>query len=278
MTSLASTKGPSVTESLPSATRTCAPDASGISPPLSSIRPALISRSASLPIASSRACVGPTCGCGLVTIYMKRIGWLLVGRAAAGMAAEIGSHEETTNEAGPNRQDTGKIDVGGRRPLPLLPQQDQGVGAVGHQPPLRIVVGFEMPDLAAVGHQEDLPVLQPPLRRREGGDGGIAFRLQEHLEIVVAGVVVGQRQAADRVAVAAYHRPVADHLILRLGERAGGGKILQDVDALIGADALENAFLDLGEVEHRLAARVLEPNDIEPLDAPGLDVLGKRQI
>src|SRR5882762_549861 len=53
--------------------RTCAPMATGISPPLSIMRPALISRSASLPIASISAGVGGRGGCEDVTIYMKRI-------------------------------------------------------------------------------------------------------------------------------------------------------------------------------------------------------------
>jgi hypothetical protein len=71
--SLVSTNGPSTTLSLPSVIRTCAPVATGISPPLSIMRPALISRSASLPIASIRAGVGPRVGWDEVTIYMKRM-------------------------------------------------------------------------------------------------------------------------------------------------------------------------------------------------------------
>jgi hypothetical protein len=39
-------------------------------------------------------------------------------------------------------------------PGELLPQHDQGIGGVGHQPPLRIVVGLETPDLAARRHQQ----------------------------------------------------------------------------------------------------------------------------
>ena len=71
-TSLASTNGPSTTLSLPSVMRTCAPVASGISPPLSSMRPALISRSASLCIASISSGVGGV-GWADVTMNMKRI-------------------------------------------------------------------------------------------------------------------------------------------------------------------------------------------------------------
>src|SRR6185437_4173476 len=104
----------------------------------------------------------------------------------------------------------------------LLPQHDQGIGGIRHEPPLRIVVGLEPPGFAAIGHQHDLAALQPPLRRREGGNAWIAFRLEEHLEIVMAGVVVGERQAADDVAVAADHRPVADHLVHGFGQRPGG--------------------------------------------------------
>src|SRR5712692_2078240 len=47
--------------------------ATGINPPLSIMRPALISRSASLPIASISAGVGGPGGWDDVTIYMKRI-------------------------------------------------------------------------------------------------------------------------------------------------------------------------------------------------------------
>ena len=77
MTSLASTNGPSTTLSLPSVMRTCAPMATGISPPLSSMRPALISRSASLCIASISSGVGDPAGWADVTMYMKRI-WKLL--------------------------------------------------------------------------------------------------------------------------------------------------------------------------------------------------------
>src|SRR6185437_9458511 len=57
------------------------PAASGIRPPLSSIRPALISRSAILCIASSRAGVGAT-GWADVTMNMNFICAFLVRRAA----------------------------------------------------------------------------------------------------------------------------------------------------------------------------------------------------
>ena len=33
---------------------------------------------------------------------------------------------------------------------------------------MRIVIGLEPPSLATIGHQEDLAVLETPLRRREG--------------------------------------------------------------------------------------------------------------
>src|SRR3954463_14771042 len=73
MTSLVSTNGPSTTLSCPFVIRTWAPVATGISPPLSSMRPALISRSASLCIASMSSAVGAPWGRGDVTIYMKRM-------------------------------------------------------------------------------------------------------------------------------------------------------------------------------------------------------------
>jgi hypothetical protein len=120
-------------------------------------------------------------------------------------------------------------------------------------------------------------VIEPPLRRREGCDRGIAFRLQEHLKIVRSGFGVGQRQAADRLAVAAHHRPVADHLVHRFRQRAGSGQILQDVDALTLPQALENSAFDLGEVDDRLARGILQPHDVQPLDAPGHDILGEGQ-
>ena len=60
----------------------------------------------------------------------------------------------------------------------------RGSAAVGHPPPLRIVVGLELPGLALGRHQQHLAAIEPPLVRREGRDRGIAFRLQEHLEII----------------------------------------------------------------------------------------------
>src|SRR5947207_7707198 len=56
------------------------------------MRPALISRSASLPIASISAGVGGRGGCEDVTIYMKRIKKLLLGREAAVSAAKLSRH------------------------------------------------------------------------------------------------------------------------------------------------------------------------------------------
>src|ERR1700757_5139391 len=88
MTSLASTKGPSITLSVLSAIRTCAPVATGISPPSSIMRPALISRSRILLIASISAGLGIIWPFGDVTIYMKRMGrTLLLRRDAARPAA-----------------------------------------------------------------------------------------------------------------------------------------------------------------------------------------------
>ena len=39
----------------------------------------------------------------------------------------------------------------------------RGSAAIGHEPPLRVVVGLEPPGLAAIGHQHDLAAFQPPL-------------------------------------------------------------------------------------------------------------------
>ncbi|MGY4346778.1 hypothetical protein ACVWXM_003245 [Bradyrhizobium sp. GM7.3] len=52
---------------------------------------------------------------------------------------------------------------------------------------------------------------------------------------------------------------------------------MQDVDALALPQALEDAGLDLGEVDHGLTARILQADDVETPDAPGDDVLGERQ-
>jgi len=41
----------------------------------------------------------------------------------------------------------------------LLPQHDQRIGAVGHPPPLRVVVGFEAPGLTVLRHQQQLAAL-----------------------------------------------------------------------------------------------------------------------
>src|SRR4029077_140340 len=69
----------------------------------------------------------------------------------------------------------------------LLPQHDQGIGTVGHQPPLRIVVDLEMTGLAIGRHAKQFATLQPPHCRLEGFDGGITFRLEKDLEIVGPG-------------------------------------------------------------------------------------------
>ncbi|MGY4466395.1 hypothetical protein ACVWWK_002077 [Bradyrhizobium sp. LB9.1b] len=103
------------------------------------------------------------------------------------------------------------------------------------------------------------------------------FGLRKDLEIVGPGFRVGQRQRADRLAVAPHHRPVADHLVHRLRHRAGGGEVLQDVNALALPQALEDTGLDLGEVDHGFTARILHTDDVETPDAPGDDALGEGQ-
>src|SRR3979490_363179 len=101
----------------------------------------------------------------------------------------------------------------------LLAQHDQGIGAVGHPAPLRVVVGLELPDVALGRQQQHLAMVEPPSGRRERCYRRIAFRLEEYLEIVLAGLGVGQRDTADHHAIAAHHRPVADHLIHRFRPR-----------------------------------------------------------
>src|SRR3984957_15754042 len=227
MTSLASTKGPSMTLSLPSAIRTCAPVATGIRPPLSSMRPALISRSASLCMASIISGGGCVEGPGCLTMYMKRI--LRApsrGEPPASCPAELSRYPR--RRTGPRQIDrsfaknapnaNGAAGHTSQPVTTLLPQHDQRIGGVRHPPPLRVVVGLKMPDLAIGGQQQQCTALQPPLRRREGGHRRIAARLEEDLEIVRRRLGIGQGQAADRLAVAADHRPIADHLIHRFGQ------------------------------------------------------------
>src|ERR1700757_3719112 len=89
MTSLASTNGPSITLSLLSDIFTCAPVAAGIRPPSSIMRPALISRSRILLIASIRPGFGIIWPLGEVTMYMKRmVRGLLLRREVAILAAK----------------------------------------------------------------------------------------------------------------------------------------------------------------------------------------------
>src|SRR5581483_9056738 len=54
-----------------------------------------------------------------------------------------------------------------------LPHQHQRIGGIGYAPPLRIVVGLEMPGFAVRRDELQLAALQPPHRRIEGGDRGI---------------------------------------------------------------------------------------------------------
>ena len=41
--------------------------------------------------------------------------------------------------------------------------------------------------------------------------------------------------------------------------------------------AFENPALDFGKVDHRLSRGILQPHDVQSLDAPGRDILGERQ-
>src|SRR4051812_23640402 len=77
-----------MTLSSPSAIRTRAPVASGMRPPLSIMRPDLISRSVIFCIASINAGDGAAIGLGEVTMYMKRMQKLLLRREAAVSAAK----------------------------------------------------------------------------------------------------------------------------------------------------------------------------------------------
>jgi hypothetical protein len=120
-------------------------------------------------------------------------------------------------------------------------------------------------------------MLQPPALRREGRHERVALRFQEHLEIVLSRIGIGERETANHLAAGAHHGPVTDHLVHRFGERTRGREILQDIDALVLPDAFKYPALDFGEVDHRLTARILEADDIEAFDVPGGDVLGERE-
>src|ERR1700722_4862353 len=159
----------------------------------------------------------------------------------------------------------------------LLPQHDQRIGAIRPPPPPAFVGGPKAPDVAAVRYQPQFAALQPPHGRRKRRDRRVAMRLEKYREIVRRRLGIGQGQAADRLAVAVNHRPVADHLVHRFRERTRGDKILQDVDALAGTHAFENSALDFGKVDHRLPRGILQPHNIQSLDVPGRDILGERQ-
>src|SRR5258707_1142325 len=147
-----------MTLSSPSATCTRAPVASGIRPPLSIIRPALISRSEILCIASISAGVGAAAGFGEVTMYMKRM-----QNSCWGETRPVRPRDQLaigmTIQPRPDRHGQQKNCETGRR---LLAQHDQGIGGIRDAPPLRIVIGLELPDLAGLRHQDDLAAFEPP--------------------------------------------------------------------------------------------------------------------
>jgi hypothetical protein len=51
--------------------------------------------------------------------------------------------------------------IGLTRPCYCPRIHDQGIGAIRHAPPLRIVVGLELPDIA-LGRRQHLSVIEPP--------------------------------------------------------------------------------------------------------------------
>src|SRR6201991_1615564 len=127
--------------------RTCTPDSNGVSPPMSIIGPALISRSASLPIASIKEVGGCTGNWDERMIDMKRMKNSCLRRAAATVGAKTVSL--WNRRSGPGwidmRDEKIALKVGIKIPKydnspNLLPaHHDQAVGAVGHPSPLRIV-------------------------------------------------------------------------------------------------------------------------------------------
>ena len=185
-----------------------------------------------------------------------------------------------------NPESSTTADVISRRDIAETPGADQSnslamianyrIGAVGNQPPLCVVVGLEMPGLAARRHQKDFTALETPDLWLEVRDRLIAFGFKECLEIFRWDFGVRQRDAADRLTVAANERPVANHLVHRSGERTGLGEILQDVNSLILPSAFENSALDFGEIDHRLPGRGPQAHNIEARDSPGCNVLRKR--
>src|SRR5215469_16186390 len=108
---------------------------------MSTIRPDLISRSVSLPIASIKAGVGPFIGCEEMTMDMKRMENSCLCELQA-LAHSSASLLGTTIPPAPDRHRRRKK-IARVPDRSLLPQHDQRIGAVRHQPPLRVVVGLE---------------------------------------------------------------------------------------------------------------------------------------
>ena len=117
------------------------------------------------------------------------------------------------------------------RPEPsqaLLPHQDQRIGTVRNAPPLRVVVGLEVPDIALGRLQEQFAALEPPHRRRESRHQRIAFRLQKDLRSFPAGFGVGQGQPADRICRSRAPSTSRRSLIDGFRQRACGREVLQE--------------------------------------------------
>src|SRR5205814_2308148 len=86
-------------------------------------------------------------------------------------------------------------------------------------PPLRIVVGLELPGFAALRHQQHLAVLQPPLRRREGCDreSDVETDVLRHEQ------ALGPRAAIETKGSSRWYRASAAHgaALLPIGVNAG---------------------------------------------------------
>ena len=74
---------------------------------------------------------------------------LLLRRDCGQSGREIRLAIRMTIQPGPDRHAHGKNSIAAEPERRLLPQHDQGIGAIGHPPPLRVVVGLELPGLAA---------------------------------------------------------------------------------------------------------------------------------
>ena len=205
------------------------------------MRPALISRSASLPIASISSGVGHI-GVGGGDDRHEAHGKTPVEASRGAKRRETVSLWEYDEPAGGGS--TGALEnisakrrrsSAGCRPARTLRARRimiRGSALSG----TRRHCALSSASNCQVSPLADIRIIWPRSSRHWFGanaaTAGSHFGFRNTWKLSPVGLGVGQRQAADRHALAAHHRPVADHLVHRFGERAGGGEVLQDVDAL----------------------------------------------